>query len=63
LEANGWEGRRIWFLIDEATGWVNPPIKEWILKNGELIEVVQVSVPGRDMPIRIYLSDPANQRK
>jgi hypothetical protein len=26
-------GTRVWFVIDEATGWVAPALREWIDKN------------------------------
>jgi mannosyltransferase len=51
-------GRRVWFVIDEATSWVDPDLREWIGKNSELINVLAVSMPGKSLNITVYLYDP-----
>lgn len=53
------EGTRVWFVIDEATGWVSPDLEEWIFRNAELIKVFAVMMPGKSMSITIHLYDPA----
>jgi mannosyltransferase len=51
-------GRRIWFVIDEETSVVAPGILQWILDNGELIDIVRVYIPGKSLSIRIYRYTP-----
>jgi mannosyltransferase len=52
-------GARVWFVIDEAGGWVVPELEEWIRENSELIDVLRVSMPGKSLDISIYFYDPA----
>jgi 4-amino-4-deoxy-L-arabinose transferase-like glycosyltransferase len=49
---------RIWFVIDEESGWVKPVLKNWILRNTELIDVLEVYLPGKSLSIKIFLYDP-----
>jgi mannosyltransferase len=50
--------QRVWFLIDESTGWVEPGFYEWIKTNSQLIDVRDVQLPGKSLNILIYLYDP-----
>ncbi len=51
-------GTRVWFVIDEATGWVAPELRQWIDANSGLIAVLDVMMPGKSQSIVIYLYDP-----
>lgn len=51
--------RRMWFVDD---GWVNPTLSAWLQENGELIDVLDVQIPGKVFPMRVYLYDPARSR-
>jgi hypothetical protein len=51
---------RIWFVIDEAGSWIAPDLKEWVVENSELISVLVVGMPGRNLSIAIYLYDPTH---
>lgn len=51
--------RRMWFVDD---GWVNPALSGWLQENGELIDVLDVQMPGKVFPMRIYLYDPERPR-
>jgi mannosyltransferase len=55
-------GNRIWFVIDEATGGVEPKLEQWVYENGELVDVRDVYQPGKSLSIRIYLYDPVETR-
>jgi uncharacterized membrane protein len=49
---------RVWFMIDEDSGYVNPGLHNWILENASLSEVVEVYIPGKSLNIRIYEYNP-----
>jgi 4-amino-4-deoxy-L-arabinose transferase-like glycosyltransferase len=51
--------QRTWFLIDEAIGGVEPAVHQWILEEGELVDVIVTRMPGKSLDIRIYLLEPA----
>ena len=46
---------RIWFLIDESTGGVEPALHQWIRQKSELVDVIVTRMPGKSLDIRIYL--------
>lgn len=48
-------GQRTWFVDD---GWVNPVLSAWLGENGELIDVLDVHIPGKVFEMRVYLYDP-----
>ena len=48
-------GQRIWFVDD---GWVNPALFGWLQDNGELIDVLDVQMPGKVFKMRVFLYDP-----
>lgn len=50
--------QRMWFIIDEESGWIEPAIYRWIQDNASLIEVVEVQIPGRSLNTRVYLFSP-----
>jgi len=52
-------GQRIWFVIDEATSYVNPEVEQWLSEHAQLIEVLAITLPSKSLNIRIYLYDPA----
>jgi mannosyltransferase len=51
---------RIWFVIDEAIGGVEPELQQWIRRESDLVEVIPNRAPGRSLDIRIYLYTPAS---
>jgi mannosyltransferase len=52
-------GQRIWFVIDEATSYVDPATEQWVSEHAQLIDVLAISLPSKSLNIRIYLYDPA----
>jgi len=46
---------RIWFVIDESIGGVEPALHQWIRQESELVEVIATRMPGKSLDIRIYL--------
>jgi 4-amino-4-deoxy-L-arabinose transferase-like glycosyltransferase len=55
-------GNKIWFIIDEATGGVEPILEQWIRENSDLVDIRDVYQPGKSLSIRIYLYDPVEMR-
>lgn len=55
VELESMANRRTWFLIDESTGGVEPDLHQWIRQNGELVEVIAVRMPGKNLDIRVYV--------
>jgi hypothetical protein len=51
---------RVWFVIDEAAGYVSPDFRRWIHENSRLIDVIEVSEAGNSLSIYVYLYDPAD---
>jgi mannosyltransferase len=49
---------RTWFVIDEAIGWVKPSLHAWIRQNASLVDVMDGSMPGKSLAIRVYLHEP-----
>ena len=49
--------QRLWFIDD---GWVNPGLYKWLEKNAELKDVLDVHIPGKIYPLRVYLYDPGS---
>jgi mannosyltransferase len=49
---------RTWFVIDEAIGWVEPSLHAWIRQNASLVDVLEGSMPGKSLTIRLYLYEP-----
>ncbi len=58
IDTIGDGNEHIWFVIDNATGWVYPEMKKWVIQNGEFIDIIEVYLPGRSLSIYIYLYDP-----
>jgi mannosyltransferase len=50
---------KVWFLIDEESGYVKPDLHSWILENAALEEVIEVRIPGKSLNIRIYSYSPS----
>jgi hypothetical protein len=48
---------RFWFVLDEETIWGNRPMKRWIEKNGELIDIDYLRTPD-EASLHVYLYDP-----
>jgi hypothetical protein len=51
-------GQRTWFVIDSNSG-TDPATQTWIQQNSELVDVLDVNLPGKSLDVRIYLYDPA----
>jgi mannosyltransferase len=51
-------GQRVWFVIDEDSGWVDPNLYRWIMAEARFMEYVSVNLSGKSMSIRIYLYQP-----
>jgi uncharacterized membrane protein len=51
-------GKRYWFVLDAETIWANPKVKDFLEKNGQLIDVRYLRTPD-DFFLRIYLFDPS----
>jgi mannosyltransferase len=49
---------RVWFVVDDSIGWVEPGLYDWIRQNAALVEIVDVAIPGRSLAIRVYLYEP-----
>jgi 4-amino-4-deoxy-L-arabinose transferase-like glycosyltransferase len=47
--------KRVWFVDD---GWINPNLYDWLEKNAQLIDILDVHLPGKVYPMRVYLYDP-----
>ena len=54
--------QRIWFVIDEATSYVDPATEQWLSAQAQLVDVLAISMPSKSLNIRIYLYDPADVR-
>jgi mannosyltransferase len=50
---------KVWFLIDEESGYIKPDLHRWILENAALEEVIEVRIPGKSLNIRIYSYSPS----
>jgi mannosyltransferase len=50
-------GQRTWFVID-SNSWVDPINQEWIQQNSELVDVLNVNLPGKSLEVRVYLYNP-----
>ena len=49
--------KRFWFILDEETIWGNGVMKQWLERNGELVEILYQRRLS-DSHLRIYLYDP-----
>lgn len=52
-------GQRVWFVIDDRTGFVSPELNSFLQNNTRLVSVNDVYIPGLPMIMRVYLYDPA----
>jgi hypothetical protein len=52
-------GQRHWFLIDSETVWGNIPLRNFLERDAQLIEVLYLRLPADDFNLKIYLYDPA----
>jgi len=52
-------GVRYWFLVDSETIWGNPVMREWVMSNTVLIDVLYLRLPEDDFNLMLYLYDPA----
>ena len=52
-------GNRFWFVIDSETVWGNIPLRDFLEKDGQLIDVFYLRLPEDDFNLKIYLYDPA----
>lgn len=54
-------GQRTWFVIDNRTGFISPKLQDWIFNETRLVDVRDVSLPGKTLEMRVYLYDPGEQ--
>ncbi|MCL4871405.1 MAG: glycosyltransferase family 39 protein [Anaerolineae bacterium] len=48
----------VWFVLDEATGWVDGLVQQWLDEHAQLQQIFIVRLPGKSQDIRIYLYKP-----
>lgn len=59
IEAVRQSTRRTWFVVNEE---VDPDVQQWIDDHSELIQVLDVYIPGNVYGLRLYLFDPVRTR-
>jgi hypothetical protein len=52
-------GQRYWFLIDSETVWGNIPLRDFLERDAQLIEVLYLRLPEDDFSLKLYFYDPA----
>jgi mannosyltransferase len=52
---------RFWFIIDSETVWGNIPLRDFLGREAELIDVMYLRLPEDDFNLKVYLYDPAAQ--
>ncbi len=48
---------RAWFLTEEATSRIDAELGRWMEEHSTLVDVMEVSIPGKSLSIRIHLYD------
>ena len=50
--------QRTWFLVDSETEWGNLELRDWVIRNAQLIDILYLRMPEDDFHLRLYLYDP-----
>jgi mannosyltransferase len=48
---------RAWFLTEEATSRIDAELGRWMEEHSTLVDVLEVSIPGKSLSIRVHLYD------